>query len=279
MVSAALDHAGIRLSVKELLALRETPTPHDRHRPATRRPGSVPARLPGAGMDLREVRAFVEGDDTRRIDPAATARTGLPHVRSFHEDRDDTVLLVADFRLAMLWGTGSALRSVRAARCLTRQGWSAAARGASVAGVTITSSGVSALPARTGGRQLGAIAQMFAHEHDRALDRPGASPPLTAALVRAAQLAPAGAQVWLATDPQGIAPEDEHALGRLARRRRVTLLCPLDPVEIAPPSTALPIRSGSSKRLARLQPFDPAPLTSRMRALNVMLEVSTDDAS
>ncbi|WP_417673315.1 DUF58 domain-containing protein [Roseibium sp.] len=280
MVSAALDHPGIRLTAQELLALRDSQHPANGHRPATRRPGAVPARLPGAGMDLREIRAFAEGDDTRRIDPAATARTGLPHVRSFHEDRDDTTLLIADFRPAMLWGTGPALRSVRAARCLARQGWDAVARGASVAGMTITSAGLSVLPARTGVQQLSAIAQMFAHEHDRALEQPDSGPSsLATALVRAARLAPAGAQVWLATDTQGVASEDEPALGRLARRRRVTLLCPLDPIEEAPPSRALPIRSGTSSRLARLRPFDPAPLNARMRALNVSFEVVSDDPS
>lgn len=280
MVSAVLDHPGIRLTAAELLALRDSQHPANGHRPATRRPGAVPARLPGAGMDLREIRAFAEGDDTRRIDPAATARTGLPHVRSFHEDRDDTTLLIADFRPAMLWGTGPALRSVRAARCLARHGWDAVARGASVGAMTITFAGISALPARTGVQQLNAIAQMFAHEHDRALDQPDGGPSsLATALVRAARLAPAGTQVWLATDSQGVGSEDEPALGRLARRRRVTLLCPLDPIEESPPSIALPVRSGTSRRMARLRSFDPEPLRTRMRSLNVTLKVVPDDAS
>jgi len=297
MVAATLDQPGIRLSAHELLALRDTPHPPPGHRPATRRPGVVPARLPGSGMDLREIRAYSDGDDLRRLDPAATVRTGTPHVRSFHEDRDDTVLLVADFRPAMLWGTGAALRSVRAARLLARHGWVAVARGASVAALAITSAGVSALPARTGVRQLGALAQMLAHEHDKALDlaaggplpspnplsAPPASLPLSLpvsfslALTRAVGLAPSGARVWLATEPEGIAREDEAPLRRLARRRRVGLLCPLDPVEVDPPSRALPVACGSARRFARLKPFDPAPLTARMRALSVSVEVVADD--
>jgi uncharacterized protein (DUF58 family) len=290
MVAAALDQPGIRLSARELLALRDTPHPPSGHRPATRRPGAVPARLPGSGMDLREIRAYSDGDDTRRIDPAATARTGMPHVRSFHEDRDDTVLLIADFRPAMLWGTGTALRSVRAARLLTRQGWQAVARGASVSALTITAAGVSALPARTGAQHLGAIAQMLAHEHDRALELaaggplPSPSSPssltslLSEALTRAVRLAPSGARVWLGSAPEGIAVEDETPLRRLARRRLVTLLCPLDPAEVSPPPAALPLFCGTARRFARLKAFDPGPLTERMRALSVSVEVVADDA-
>jgi len=281
MVSAVLDRPGIRLTFEELLALRDSPPPRNGHRPATRRPGAVPARLPGTGMDLREIRAFSEGDDTRRIDPAATARTGTPHVRSFHEDRDDTTLLLADFRPSMLWGTGAALRSVRAARLLARHGWEAVARGASVAGLAITATGIAALPARTGSQQMSAIVQMLAHEHDKALSRPGgttsSSSLMAAALVRAAKLAPAGAQVWLASDAQDIAPEDEAALRRLSRRRRVTLLYPLDPAEISPPSAALPVSSGGARRFARLQVFDPSPLSAHMRTLNVTFEAVADD--
>ncbi|WP_417689147.1 DUF58 domain-containing protein [Roseibium sp.] len=229
-------------------------------------------------MDLREIRAYSEGDDTRRIDPAATARTGRPHVRSFHEDRDNTVLLIADFRPEMLWGTSSSLRSVRAARLLARRGWEVIDQGASVAVLTLTRSRISALPARTGIQHMTAIAQLLAHEHDKALDMEQGSCSLSVTLARAAKLVPAGARVWLASDTQGVAEEDAAALGRLARRRRVTLLCPLDPAEAAPPSLPLPIRCGNTSRFARLSSFDKTPLSTRMRALNVTVEVIADDA-
>ncbi len=76
------------------------------------------SRHPGSGMDLREIRAYVPGDDPRRMDPSASARTGVPHVRALHEDRDDITLLIADLRGPMLWGTGDALR-----RCAARGIW------------------------------------------------------------------------------------------------------------------------------------------------------------
>nr|WP_181705193.1 DUF58 domain-containing protein [Chthonobacter rhizosphaerae] len=229
-------------------------------------------------MDLREIRAFVEGDDARRIDPAATARTGLPHIRSFHEDRDDTVLLIADFRPAMLWGTRSDLRSVRGARALARRGWQAVARGAAVSAMAVDAHGVVSVPLATGAAQMARIAHMLADLHDRALGGRGRGPALSGALVRAARLAPPGAEVLFATGPDSVEPEDDPALARLARRRRVSVLLPLDPVETAPPGAALPIRSGPSGRVARLTALDPAPLDRRMRSLNVALQVIAHDA-
>lgn len=277
-MKAGLDAPGIRLSASELLALRDGALRPGRHRPASRRPGALPAKPAGAGMDLREIRAFTEGDDARRIDPAATARTGTPHIRSFHEDRDDTVLLIADFRPLMLWGTGDTLRSVRAARALARHGWRALARGASVAAIGVDTAGVALVTSGAGAQHMSRIAHMLAAGHDRALDAAGEAPSLSEALIRAARLAPPGGEVLVATSAEGVASEDEPPLARLARRRRVRLLLPLDPIDTEPPTRALPIQLGPLCRLARLQPLDTLALARRLRALNVSLELVADDA-
>ncbi|WP_018391544.1 DUF58 domain-containing protein [Ancylobacter sp. FA202] len=229
-------------------------------------------------MDLREIRAFAEGDDARHIDPSATARTGAPHIRTFHEDRDDTLLLVVDFRPPMLWGTGAALRSVRAARLAARQGWQAIARGATLAAISVAADGIGVVPLGGGTPQMIRISHMLASRHDQALGGGGGAPSLEEALVRAARLSPPGGEVILATGPDGLAPEDEPALARLARRRRVRLLLPLDPLETSPPAWPLPIRAGALTRLARLAPFDHAPLAQQLRALKVSLEVIDHDA-
>ncbi|WP_428028874.1 DUF58 domain-containing protein [Ancylobacter sp.] len=278
MVNTALDVPGIRLQAGELLALRGDAPRAGRAPPASRRPGAVPAKPAGAGMDLREIRAFAEGDDTRRIDPAATARTGTPHIRSFHEDRDETLLLIADFRPPMLWGTGATLRSVRAARRLALLGWRAVAQGTSLAAIGVGAGGVTAIPFGGGVRQMIRVSHMLASRHDHALESGGGALPLVEALIRAARLAPPGADVMIATGTDGIAREDEPALARLARRRRVRVLLALDPSETTPPSSPLPIHAGALTRFARLRPFDRAALSQRLRALNVGLEVLGDDA-
>ncbi len=256
---------GIRLTEAELLALRDEGVAPNRHRPATRKPGAVPARMEGAGMDLREIRAYVAGDDPRRIDPAATARTGHPHIRSLHEDRDDATLLIADFRAPMLWGTGTALRSVRGAYHLARAGWQAVLRGGSVAALTVTGGGLAELPGAAGDRHMAGIAKLLALQHDRALSDPG-RPPLTEALAHAARLAPAGGRVLLATAP-GEWRDAEAALSRLARRRIVTIALMLDEIECKAPRGVLAVSDGRASRLARLALPDLAGECARLRAI------------
>lgn len=272
-LAAALDHPGLRLVAGEMLALRSEIPSIARHRPATRRPGALPASPPGAGMDLRELRAWVEGDDPRRIDPSATARTGIPHIRSFHEDRDDTTLLIADFRAPMLWGTGAALRSVRAGLYLARLGWQATMRGGNVGALALTDAGLAAIAAGQGDRQMAAIARMLAGEHDLALSRPPPAGKGLAALAgRAARMVPPGSRLHLATWPQGIGAADAPALARLARRRRLMISLIVDPAESDPPARALAVTDGHAFRLGRLHALELAADLARLRALGAGIE-------
>jgi len=50
----------------------------------------------GLGIEFREVREYVPGDDIRTIDWNVTARTGQPYVKLFDEERELTVMLAAD---------------------------------------------------------------------------------------------------------------------------------------------------------------------------------------
>ncbi len=275
------DAPGIRLMAADLLALRDRAAGTARHRPATRRPGGSPARQAGTGMDLREIRAYVPGDDPRRLDPAATARTGQPHIRSLHEDRDDTTLLIADFRPPMLWGTGAALRSVRGARWLAQAGWRAVLRGGSVVVLAVSGEGMAELPSAAGEAQMAAAARLLAHAHDRALIGAAAAPAqdLTQALTHAARLAPAGGRVLLATAPsawQGAEP----ALVRLARRRIVTVALILDEVERRAPRPVLAVTDGRHSRHVRMAVPDLSAEIVRLHALGARpVEVGPDGAA
>ena len=67
----------------------------------------------GVGMEFDEVRPYVPGDDIRSIDWNVTARTGVPYIKRFVEERELTVLLVVDVSPSLDFG--SADRSKREA--------------------------------------------------------------------------------------------------------------------------------------------------------------------
>ena len=59
----------------------------------------------GRGMEFIEVRQYHPGDDVRTIDWNVTARTGEPHIKSYAEERELTVMLVVDMSRSGDFGT------------------------------------------------------------------------------------------------------------------------------------------------------------------------------
>jgi len=59
----------------------------------------------GRGMEFDEVREYIPGDDIRTIDWNVTARTGIPHIKKFVEEREMTVMLLVDVSASHLFGS------------------------------------------------------------------------------------------------------------------------------------------------------------------------------
>lgn len=248
------------------MALRGRALAGRRAAPAlARRPGSSPARPRGQGHEIRELRPFVEGDDPRWIDAAATARSGVLQMRAFHEDRDRALTLIADFRRPMLWGTAR-FRSVAAADALMIEAWRALEEGGTVAVAALTEGGV--LWSAPAGRSRGAAmaAGFLERAHGEALEAALRNPPrdLAPDLLRASRLAPRGASLALASAFDRPGEALEAALGEIRRRGPVKVLLAADAFEHAPPSGVLPYldESGASgfgrfgalpERLARMR--------------------------
>lgn len=58
--------------------------------------GQYESVFKGQGMEFKEVREYVPGDDVRMIDWNVTARTNKPHVKVLAEERELTVMLMVD---------------------------------------------------------------------------------------------------------------------------------------------------------------------------------------
>jgi uncharacterized protein (DUF58 family) len=74
-------------------------------------PGDRLAAGVGSGTELAQLRPYQVGDDVRQLDPAASARTGVAHVRLQVPERILTTWLVLDLSASMAFGTAERLKS------------------------------------------------------------------------------------------------------------------------------------------------------------------------
>src|SRR5204862_313147 len=74
-------------------------------------PGERRAPGVGAGTELFQLRPYEPGDDVRQLDAAASARTGIPHVRVHVPERTLTTWLVLDVSASMAFGTADRLKA------------------------------------------------------------------------------------------------------------------------------------------------------------------------
>jgi uncharacterized protein (DUF58 family) len=67
--------------------------------------GAYRSAFKGQGMEFAEVRAYEPGDDVRSIDWNVTARSGMPYIKRFQEERELTVMLVVDVSASSFFGS------------------------------------------------------------------------------------------------------------------------------------------------------------------------------
>jgi uncharacterized protein (DUF58 family) len=181
----------------------------------------------GHGLDLADIREYVPGDDVRYIDWNVTARTTIPHVREYLEEREVSAHFLLDVSPSMDFGTARAKKVdllidlVGAlARVLTRHG--------NRVGAILYGRGVErVIPARTGRIQVLRLL-------DELLRRPR---PEAAPLTRLGDLLETAARtlkrrslIFVVSDLI-TAPGWERALGALARRHEVVAVRITDPRE------------------------------------------------
>ena len=73
--------------------------------------GEYHSSFKGRGMSFSEVREYQYGDDVRNIDWNVTARTNVPHVKIFEEERELTVMLLIDVSGSSFFGTVNQMKN------------------------------------------------------------------------------------------------------------------------------------------------------------------------
>jgi uncharacterized protein (DUF58 family) len=190
-------------------------------------PGDRRAPGVGAGTELAQLRPYEPGDDPRQLDPAATARTGIPHVRQQVPERALTTWIVVDLSASMAFGTGLRLKSDVAEGVASTLARLAVRRGGRVALSTAGAARAAALPPRTGRKAFATVRKLVGG--GVAADETPDTVPLAGALGRVAASARTRGLVAVISDFR----DDgwQVPLRELAQRHTVTAIEIVDPRE------------------------------------------------
>ena len=254
--------------------------------------GDYRTLMRGTGLDLADLREYQHQDDVRHIDWNVTARTGVPHVRVFTEDREMAAWFVLDLSRSVDFGSGvKAKREISAgfvgvlARLLTRHG--------NRVGAMVYGNDVEAvIPPRTGRRHvLHLLHAMERRPAERAPDQKGMTR-LADLLKSAAVLMPRRSTVFVVSDFVS-EPGWEKPLAHLVQRHDVVAVRLFDPLELELPDLGLvPLRdaetgeqlwvdthdAGFRKRFARIAAERETQLREALAKIGVdALELSTAD--
>ncbi len=231
--------AGVTVDLAELISLQRVAqrVKYDSQALALRT-GMHHARLRGRGMEFLETRHYHAGDDSRHIEWRITARTGKPHVKVFHAERERPVVIVTDFRPSMYFGTRLAFKSVVAARLAAILAWTVSKQGDRVGGVIFSDVCHHVFTPR--GRQAGVLPLLsgLSHYTQRVPAESSGSQDslaLNQALVRVQRVAKPGSTIVILSDFYAADAETQRLLNRLHQHNDVLGYHICDPLECAPP--------------------------------------------
>lgn len=231
---------GLQPTLAELVALRDSVGGRRNARQGRHGvSGHALSPLRGRGMEYAESREYVAGDDARHIDWRLTARTGRAHTKLFQAERERLTLIVADTAPSLYFGTRVRFKSVQAARAGALAAWAAARDGDRIAALRggLREPPVTPAPGTRGAlRVLDALVRWYAQP-------PAEDGGLALALDHAQRLLRPGSRVILLADPRSVAAIPERRWPAIAQHHETIVLLLTDPLETAPPKSALPFSS------------------------------------
>ena len=228
---------GVTVSLSDLLDMRhhlsEVPLFST---PVRRSPllGLHHSKLRGRGVDFDQVRVYQPGDDVRNIDWRVTARTGEPHTKLFHEERERPVFLIVEQSQALFFGSAHCLKSVLAAQAAALLGWAALAHSDRIGGLIFGDEQVSEVRPRRSKHSLLQLLGRLVHANHaltQTEELPTYTPRFAAALHRAREVLRPGSLVLAICDARSLDDNAERQLGLLSRRCDLILLPLHDPLD------------------------------------------------
>ena len=125
----------------------------------------------GRGMEFDEVRPYVPGDDVRSIDWNVTARTGEPYIKRYVEERQLTLMLMADVSASQDFGSQKRSKREATAELCALLAFTATRNDDKVGLALFHSEIEEYIPPRKGQRHaLRVVREVLAHEDARAAE-------------------------------------------------------------------------------------------------------------
>src|SRR3954470_170900 len=116
--------------------------------------GEYQGLVPGHGSELGETRAYMPGDDVRRIDWNVTARLQQPHVRDTIADRELETWVLTDLGASMDFGTAWCEKRDLAISATAAVGFLTNRTGNRFGMITLQPAGLTVSPAKGGRTHL-----------------------------------------------------------------------------------------------------------------------------
>jgi uncharacterized protein (DUF58 family) len=186
----------------------------------------------GRGREFAEVREYLIGDDVREIDWNVTARTGVPHVKKFVEEREQTVMFLVDASGSLDFGSVRRMKGEVAAEIAAALAFSAIRNNDKVGAMFFTDRVELYIPPKKGKNHvLRVIREMlYFRPEGRATD-------VAAALEHLSRVIRRRAVVFVLSD--FVAPDYSKALRVANRRHDLIAITVADPAEDELPAIGL----------------------------------------
>lgn len=223
------DLIGARFSAKDLKL-------QQRRKALSLLAGPNKTNFRGRGIDFAEVRAYQPGDDIRTIDWRVTARSDKTYTKLFQEERERPLLVVADQRQPMFFGSQQCFKSVTACYLSALIAWSGLQQGDRVGGLVIGNQQQQEIKPRRSRQSVLALMHALL-EANQQLNRESGlqlhtGERLQDALIELRRIARPGTAIYLLSDFAGFEHSDSlKHLHQLSRHCDITAVFISDPLE------------------------------------------------
>lgn len=206
------------------------------------------SRVRGRGMEFAEVRSYQPGDDIRSIDWRVTARTGKPHTKLFHEERERPTLVALDYRRPMFFATRGQFKAVKASQLAALIAWHTLQQGDRLGAFVFSEQRHAELRPQSGKRAVLSLLRTMVNDPvwQRDLHQPfEPQQRLFQTLIRLRRVIRPGSAVIIISDLAQWDDAVEQQLTLLGRSNDVTLIFCYDPLEQQLPSAGIyPLSNG-----------------------------------